>query len=126
MNRRSFFNIALTTIGTLIFYSRLGHAEERKRGGGHSATVQLKLIDPSEPGARAVNYVHDTKNIKDSKLQTDRAGVKFKNQHCKVCAFYENDNETKINGKNAASCKMPFATGKLVSAEGWCTSWAKK
>ena len=73
-----------------------------------------------------MNYVHNSKSIKDAKLQTDRAGVKFKDQTCKNCAFYVKDKEANVGGKKAGPCQMPFAVGKFVAAEGWCSSWAKK
>ncbi len=126
MNRRSFFQTTLTAVGALAFYSVIAKSEERKRGGSATTPAKAALIDPNDPAAKAVNYVHDTKNVKDTKLQIERTGVKFKDQHCSGCAFYENDKETTVGGKKAGPCKMPFAAGKLVSSTGWCTSWAKK
>ncbi len=124
MNRRSFFQATLLTVGGLIGYSSLVQAE-RRRGGGAEATVPA-LISPQDSAAKGVNYVHDIKEIKDVKLQLERSGVKFKDQHCKGCTFYQKDKEATVSGKKAAPCQMPFATGKFVAAEGWCSTWAKK
>ncbi len=125
MNRRSFFQTTLTACGaTLAFYSLNAHSEERKRGGG--AAPAATLVDPNGSAAKAVNYVHDAKSIKDVKLQTERSGVKFKDQNCKSCAFYEKDKEGTTAGKKSAPCQLPFAAGKVVAAGGWCASWAKK
>ncbi len=125
MNRRSFFQTALTTMGALTLYSLVAKSEERRRGGGAAAAGPV-LVDPKESTAKAVNYVHKSSDIKDVKLQADRTGIKFKDQKCKNCAFYQKDKEVSVGGKTAAPCLMPFAAGKVVAAEGWCTTWAKK
>lgn len=123
MNRRSFLQVTLASAAAVVGYSVLANAE-RRRGGG--AAVAAALVDPNSPAAKAVNYVHTNSQIKDAKLQTERSGVKFKDQKCANCAFYVKDKEAKVSGKTAAPCQMPFAAGKVVSAEGWCTSWAKR
>ena len=126
MNRRSFFQTALTAVGAIALYSFSAKAEERRRGGGAAAAAAPTLVDPKAPTAKAVSYVHSIKEVKDKTLQTDRSGVKFANQKCNACTFYQKDKETTVGGKKAGPCQMPFAAGKLVEAEGWCTSWAKK
>ena len=129
MNRRSFFQITLASAAAIVGYSMLANAEERRRGGtppADGAAGKLSFMDPNDPGAKAVNYVALNSNMKDAKLQTERSGVKFKDQHCKGCTFYQKDKEASIGGKKGAPCQMPFAAGKAVSAEGWCTSWAKR
>lgn len=125
MNRRTFFQSAMLTVGALVGYSALAQAE-RRRGGAAPAAGAVALVNPQDATAKSVNYVHNITDIKDVKLQTDRTGVKFKDQHCKACAFYVKDKETTVAGKKAAPCQMPFATGKVVAAEGWCSSWAKR
>lgn len=125
MNRRSFFQTALTAVGALTVFSALPALAERRRGGGGAAAAP-KLVNPSDSAAKAVSYVHDIKNIKDAKLQTDRAGVKFKDQHCDKCIFYVKAQEATVEGKKAAPCQMPFAKDKFVAAQGWCSTWAKK
>lgn len=128
MNRRSFLQVGLASAAALIGYSVVANGEERRRGGGAAAgaAAGAVLLDPNESGAKAVNYVHVNTQVTDAKLKTDRTGVKFKDQHCKNCAFYLKDKETTAGGKKAAPCQMPFANKKVVAAEGWCTSWAKK
>jgi hypothetical protein len=125
MNRRNFFQTALTAFGALTVYSLSAKSEERRRGGGASAAVAV-LVNPKDAAAKAVNYVNSTSDIKDVKLQTERSGVKFKDQNCKSCVFYVADKEAAVSGKKAAPCQMPFAAGKVVAAAGWCSSWAKK
>lgn len=126
MNRRSFFQTALTAFGALTVLSITANSEERRRGGGAAAGAGPTLVSPNDPAAKGVNYVENLAQIKDAKLQTERSGVKFKDQHCKACAFYVKDKEANVSGKKAAPCQMPFAANKAVVAEGWCTSWAKK
>ena len=131
MNRRSFFQITLATGAALVGYSMMAKAEERRRGGaaptaGSGASAAPQLVNPKDPAAVAVNYVPVNTQVKDKALQTERSGVKFKDQHCKACAFYVKDKESKVAGHTSAPCQMPFAAGKNVSSEGWCTSWAKR
>lgn len=125
MNRRNFFQATLTTLSALTLFSLSAFSEERRRGGNVPAPAAT-LVDPNDPAAKAVNYVHDRKSIKDTKLQTERAGVKFMDQSCKSCVFYVIDKEATVSGKKAAPCLMPFAAGKSVASAGWCSSWAKK
>jgi len=135
MNRRSFLQVTLASAAALVGYSVIANAEERRRGGGSATSGSTSgaaaaglsaLVDPNDAAAKAVSYVHVNTQIKDKNLQTERTGVKFKDQKCKGCAFYVKDKEAKVSGKTAAPCQMPFATGKAVAAEGWCTSWAKR
>ena len=127
MNRRTFFQAAMVTVGAVVGYSVLAKAEGR--GGGSAAPAAGAapvLVDPKDAAAKAVNYVSKSTDQKDAKLTVERTGVKFKDQSCKACAFYVKDKETTVGGKKCAPCQMPFAIGKNVSADGWCTSWAKK
>ena len=126
MNRRTFFQTLLVGAGALTFIPTLVKAEERRRGGGASASAAPKLVDPKNSQAKAVNYVHDIKEVKDKALMVDRSGVKFNEQHCKGCQFYTKQLEVVVEGKKAAPCQMPFAAGQVVSSEGWCSTWAKK
>lgn len=126
MNRRSFFQNILVGYGVIGFFSQSLLAEERRRGGGAAASGAAVLVDPNEPAAKAVSYVAHVKDVKDKNLQVDRTGVKFKDQNCKTCSFYQKDKETTLSGKKVAPCQMPFAAGKVVLASGWCSTWAKK
>lgn len=128
MNRRSFFQSLGTLVGAAALLPIIARAEGRGRGGaaGVVAGGALKLVDPKDAQAKAVSYVFNHSDVKDKTLMADRAGVKFKDQKCKNCAFYSADKEAMLDGKKAAPCQMPFASGKAVAAEGWCTSWAKK
>ena len=125
MNRRSFIQTSALTLGVLTILPAIVSAEERRRGGAAPAAA-LALVDPKDSAAKAVNYVHSNKDIKDATLKVDRAGVKFEAQNCSNCTFYSLDKQTTVGGKKAAPCQMPFAAGKVVEATGWCSTWAKK
>ena len=128
MKRRAFIQGALATAGLVSVFSNLANAEERRRGGAPAAAAAggATLVDPKDPAAKAVSYVHKNSEIKDKALMVERTGVKFKDQKCSACTFYQKDKEATVSGKKAAPCIMPFANGKSVSAEGWCSSWAKR
>jgi len=127
MNRRSFFQTMMFAVGAVAVLPSMLKAEERRRGGGAAAAGGgAVLVDPKDPAAAAVHYVHHTKDMKDKTLQTERNGVKFAAQHCNGCQFYDKSKETTVNGMKAGGCQMPFAAGKVVSSDGWCTTWAKK
>ena len=125
MNRRSFFQSMATAIGAIALLPIAARAEGR-RGGGAAAAAGPQLVDPKDRQALSVNYVELNTSLKDKALQNARAGVAFKDQKCKGCAFYETGKETTAAGKKVAPCQMPFTGGKMVTAEGWCSSWAKK
>ncbi len=128
MNRRLFIQSSLSILGLAAVIPSILSAEERRRGGSAAAAGAgaLTLVDPKDPAAKAVNYVHLNKEIKDAALKTERNGVKFENQQCKGCSFYTLDKESVVGGKKAAPCQMPFAAGKVVSSTGWCSTWAKR
>lgn len=125
MNRRSFFQSVGAFIGAAALLPIVARAEGR-RGGGSAAARGPQLVDPANSQAKSVNYVEINTQIKDKGLMAARGGVEFKNQKCKGCAFYDASKEATVAGKKAAPCQMPFAAGKAVTAEGWCSSWAKK
>ena len=125
MDRPNFFQSIVVLMAGAVTFPYLAKAEERRRGSAKS-NAKPEMVSVSDAAAKAVNYVEKNTDIKDTKLQTDRAGIKFKDQKCYACAFYMKDKEATVNGKKAGGCQMPFAAGKLVTADGWCSSWAKK
>lgn len=126
MNRRSFFQSLGAFVAGAALMPFVAKAEGRRGGGSAAAAGAAQLVDPSDRQAKSVNYVEINTAIKDKALMTDRSGVKFKDQKCNNCAFYIANKEVTAKGKKAAPCQMPFAAGKVVTSEGWCSSWAKK
>jgi hypothetical protein len=127
MNRRSFIQTAITITGAIALFPAIARSEERRRGGGAApaaAAAGLVLVDPKDPQAKALSYVHEHKDIKDKALQTERNGVKWTDQKCNNCNFYQKDKEGKASGKTAAPCQL--LANKAVASTGWCTTWAKK
>ncbi len=123
MNRRHFLQSIVAGAGALILLPKLAQAERRRGGGAAAASAGLSLIDPKDPQAKALNYAVEHKDIKDKALQTDRSGVKWTDQKCLNCQFYDKTKETTISGKKAGPCQL--FPGKAVVQAGWCTSWAK-
>jgi hypothetical protein len=124
MNRRQLLTsfVALTGIATIL--PTIARAE-RKRGGDAKASGPV-LVDPKDPQAKAVNYGAKHKDITDKSVQLERTGVKWADQNCSNCAFYDKTKEVSVGGVKAGPCSMPFAAGKVVHQTGWCTTWAKK
>ena len=68
-------------------------------------------VDENSAQAKALNYRHDAKQVKDPKRKPD--------QFCDNCQFYQ------------AAASDPWGpctlfTGSLVAAKGWCSAWVKK
>jgi High potential iron-sulfur protein len=124
MNRRNFLQQIVVLSGVAVLFPILAQSEERRRGGGAAAATGPVLVDPKDPQAVALNYVENHKDLKNKALQVDRSGVKWLDQKCLNCSFYDKTKETKINGKTAAPCQL--FPGKSVVQPGWCTTWAKK
>ena len=124
--RRGFFQSTLVVLGVATLFQNKLHAEGRGGGKKADASATPTLVDPNSTEAKAVSYKHKNTEITDKNLMADRQGVKFGEQKCHSCALYQKDTETTVSGKKAGKCLAPFATGKYVSGEGWCTTWAKK
>lgn len=108
MNRRSFFQTALTAVGTMAILPVVARAARDSKPAASGAGPAF--IDPNDQAAKAVHYVEKSKKP---------------GEHCGVCTLYNMDKkETTVKGKKAASCAL--FPGKLVHADGYCTSFAKK
>jgi hypothetical protein len=125
MNRRQLLTSFVTLTGIAAILPTIARAE-RKRGGDAAGSAGPILVDAKDPQAKAVNYGAQHKDIADKSVQTERAGVKWADQKCLGCAFYDKTKEVSVGGVKAGPCSMPFAAGKVVAQGGWCSSWAKK
>ncbi|MEJ1963276.1 MAG: high-potential iron-sulfur protein [Gammaproteobacteria bacterium] len=67
---------------------------------------ELPLIAESDPAAKAVKYVEDTKKVKESE-----------GNRCDTCSLYAGK-----DGAPQGPCQI--FKGKSVKAAGWCTAWA--
>jgi hypothetical protein len=83
-----------------------------------AASVQAQTAAPKlsekDPQALALGYVTD--NTKADKAKYPK---RTPDQHCGVCALFQGK-----PGEAYAAC--PIFAGRLVSANGWCSSWVKK
>ncbi len=79
----------------------------------HPAHAQQsgEKVDENSAQAKALNYRHNAKEVKDPKRKAD--------QFCHNCQFFQ--------GK-ATDAWAPCAVfgGKQVANQGWCSSWVKK
>lgn len=76
------------------------------------------FVKPSQGMAASVNYTEDKSKVK-KELQTDRGGVKFKDQKCSGCMLY-----TKDAGGDYGKCAL--FPQDMVKGPAWCSSWSKK
>jgi len=72
------------------------------------------MVDEKDPQAVALSYVKDTTKV-DAKKYPKHAAT----QKCSNCALY-----TGKAGEASGPCGV--FPGKLVAAEGWCSTYVKK
>ena len=73
-------------------------------------------LDPADPAAKALLYVHDSSQVDTSNPMAARHEA---SQNCANCA--------QIQGEDGAEWRpCGIFPGKLVSAKGWCSVWAPK
>ena len=76
----------------------------------------LPKLDPNDPTAKALVYVHDAADVDTSNPLAARYEP---GQDCSNCA--------QIQGEDGAEWRpCQIFPGKLVAAAGWCTVWAPK
>ena len=68
-------------------------------------------VNPSEPLAQAVKYVEDAASAP--------ADLRKPDSFCNNCQFYQGD-----QASDSAPCTTLM--GKLVPAQGWCSTWVMK
>ncbi len=124
--RRTFFQSAFVFMGIATLLNHKVFAEGRGGAKKADASSSPTLVDPNSSEAKAVSYKHLNSEVTDKAMAMERQGVKFKDQKCSGCALYQKETETTVGGKKAGKCLAPFATGKYVAADGWCSTWAKK
>ena len=130
MNRRNFFFNLASLAGIMTLSSLGGRAlAERKRGGAAPAAGTtggtagaVKLVDPKDSAAKAVNYVENKTEVKEAHLKAERQGVAFEKQNCKNCGFYSNPKGS--GDAEVGSCTI--FSGQVVKANAWCSTWNKK
>lgn len=81
---------------------------------GAASADSMPRLDPADPQARALAYVHDASEVNATEQPRYEAG-----QLCSNCALYTGD-----DGEAWGPCSI--FPGKLVNADGWCVTWAPK
>lgn len=100
-NRRIFL-LQVTAAGTALAAARAG------------AQGTMPKVDEKDPQAVALGYVSDT-----TKANLTKYPKHTKDQHCGACQLFQGK-----PGEAYAMC--PIFAGRLVSANGWCSSFIKK
>ena len=72
--------------------------------GRQVAAAELTPIDPADPMAKALEYVHESAT---------------EGQFCDNCQLYQGEADAEWGA-------CPLFPGKAVTAKGWCKSWVKK
>lgn len=81
-----------------------------------AAQEKPPILDPDDPAAKALLYVHDTNEVDKSNPLAARHTPE---QKCSNCL--------QIQGKDGEEWRpCAIFPGKLVAADGWCSVWAKK
>ncbi len=82
-----------------------------------AAAAGLKPLSEEDPLAKSLGYYKNASKV-DAKKWTKRAGPDGKTQFCSNCMFY--------TPENSSAGKCQIFPANLVTAKGWCNTWAKK
>lgn len=78
---------------------------------GRSHSSELPRVDENGAMAKALNYVHDARNVDAALRPSDR--------YCYNCVLYAGSEKDEWAG-----CSI--FPGKAVAGAGWCNAWAPK
>jgi hypothetical protein len=81
------------------------------RGSGRANAAEQPKLDPSDPQAKALKYVHDASEASDNPAFKEGA-------NCGNCIQW--------TGGDADWGGCNIFPGKQVAREGWCTVWAEQ
>lgn len=84
------------------------------RPSSDAKAQDLPQLDPSDPVAQSMRYVHDASSV-DPATRANPA----ESQACNNCALVQG-----ADGDAWRPCQI--FPGKLVNANGWCSVWAPK
>ena len=79
-----------------------------------AAVAALPVLNPTEPAAKALGYVEDSKKV-DAKANPNHKAT----QHCGNCLQWADKN------RKAPTAKCNLFPGKLVKNPGWCKVWVQ-
>lgn len=95
LSRRKF----LGSTAALVAFSPLVFTAGRSSAGGH-----LPKVDPADPQAKALSYVHESPKS---------------DNNCANCQLYTGATDASWGG-------CTIFPGKEVAAGGWCSAWVEK
>lgn len=118
-SRRGFLKNVALGIAALPILGQVGFERE-----AYAQAVPQKPLDPNDPMAKTLGYVHDATTVDKAKFPK-KAGPDGDKQRCSSCVLYLEGGK-KIEGQQGewGRCGL-FSTG-LVAATGWCNSWTAK
>lgn len=93
-------------------------------GMASAQAAPTKALDENDPMAKTLGYYHDASKV-DTAKWTKKAGADGATQSCKNCVLYLQGG-LKADGQSGEFGKCGLFQNGLVSANGWCNSWAKK
>lgn len=82
-------------------------------GRALAAAARRTLLDPAEPEALAIHYIHDAKKVDVKQFPSYERG-----QSCQNCAF--------MDSGTARMRGCSIVPGRLVMATGWCDKWVQR
>ncbi|MBL7663330.1 high-potential iron-sulfur protein [bacterium] len=119
MQRREFIKKSLLTLSAAPALVTLG-----KRAVAQAPATPTKALELSSPIAVSMGYQHDKGKVDKGKFpKVAAAGAET--QFCNNCMLWQQGG-LKVEGQEGEWGKCALFMDGLVSAKGWCNSWAPK
>lgn len=99
--------------GALAGAAALPFAGLAQRGWAQQAQEAKEKVDPSSSMAQALQYTHDAKALPES-------AARKPNEFCHNCQLFQ---AQAAQGESPQWAPCTIFGGKLVSRDGWCSSW---
>lgn len=109
LDRRQFLKFGVQAGGSVLALTAIP---------AHLVAQEAERVDPSEPLAQAMGYVHDAADVDTSKFPK-RAGEAGADQYCYNCALYAGEPDAEW-----APCSI--FQNRLVAGQGWCNAWVAR
>ena len=91
-----------------------------RAGLAQAQDVPTKAVDANDTMATTLGYVSDATKVDKAKSPKFQAG-----QHCKTCVLFMEGGKT-VAGQSGEYGRCGIIMNGLVSANGWCNSYAAK
>lgn len=119
--RRSFLVMAGTAALAVLFGRRVAYARSQSRREG------VPALPPEDPQAKALHYAPDARDVDIESLKLKTAPAEA-GQSCSNCQLYSGTPDAEWGPCSIFSYRKDPITGQplVVSAKGWCRSWAPR